>query len=113
MTVDDTLGPLPDGLLDFLRTNDGDEGFVGESYLALWPINRIRELNAVLEVDTFMPGLLVVGTNGNGEAYAVDQTSQPPVFVNVPLVGIGHVPATPIATDLDGLLRWLGGSRLD
>lgn len=110
--MDTTLGPLPTGLGEFLVANDGAEGFVGESYLALWPIDRIKELNDLLETATFAPGLTVFGTDGGEEAFAVDRTTSPPTIVTVPLVGLGHVPATPVAEDLAGLLQRLGGSAI-
>jgi hypothetical protein len=86
-TSTDSIGPTPAGYLDYLAADKPIEGFVGKSYLSLWPIDQLRELNDLLETQTFATGLLVVGTNGNVEAYGIDQTREPAVFVNVPLVG--------------------------
>jgi hypothetical protein len=106
-----SLGVLPEGLWEFLRANDGAEGHVGQSFLALWPIDHIAERNALLEVDAFAPGLMVFANNTGEELYAVDRRTDRPVIVNVPLVGLGHVEPTPVAADLAGMLRWLGGSE--
>jgi hypothetical protein len=105
-----TLARLPGDLREFLEANDGAEGHVGESFIALWPTERIDEWNALLEVETFAPGLIVFANNTGEELYAVDGRAAPPEIVNVPLVGLGNVEATPVARDVPGMLKWLGGS---
>jgi len=107
------LGAFPAGLPEFLAANDGAEGHVGKSFLALWPIAQIGEWNGFLETAAFAPNLTVFATDGGEEAYAVSRASDQPRIVNVPLVGLGHVDAKDIAGDLAGFLQWLGGSAID
>lgn len=49
---------LPNGYIEFLLFSNGGEGTIGETYLALWRIEDILELNESYGVEEFAPGLL-------------------------------------------------------
>jgi hypothetical protein len=80
---------LPDDYVEFLRESNGTEGHVGSAqrYLVLWPAGDILRLNADYGVSDFAPHLLIVGSNGAGEAYGFDLSKEPVVFVGVPFIG--------------------------
>ncbi|GAB4191303.1 MAG: hypothetical protein Fur006_34300 [Coleofasciculaceae cyanobacterium] len=80
---------LPEQYLEFMRISNGTEGFIGEnSYLILWPIEQIGELNEAYAVAEFAPGLLVFGSNGGDIAYAFDTRSEKMQIVEVPFIGM-------------------------
>jgi len=52
------------------------EGWVGENaYLQLWSSEEVPELNAGYCVDEFMPGVILIGSNGGGTAIGIDGRS--------------------------------------
>lgn len=80
---------IPDQYFDFMRSSNGASGFVGESsYLLLWPIEQILELNEAYAVEEFAPGLLLFGSNGGDVAYAFDTHSEEMPIVEVPFIGM-------------------------
>ena len=78
---------LADDFLQLLDVHDGAEGWVGDSYVSLWPADEIVAHNKTLETHDYAPGLLLFGTDGGGEAYAIDFASDGHV-VSVPMVGL-------------------------
>jgi len=81
---------LPSEYVDFLQHSNGGEGFVGpNSYLMLWPVEKIPRLNAASAVNEFASGLVLFGTNGGDTAYAFDTRDSALPIVDVPLVGMG------------------------
>jgi ABC-type amino acid transport substrate-binding protein len=81
---------LPDDYVDFVQTADGAEGWVGGDYVALWQIHEIVATNDDLEVATYAPGLLLIGTDGGGEAFAFDLDTPTLPVVMVPIVGLSR-----------------------
>lgn len=80
---------LPDEYKDFLKLTNGGEGFIGEnSYVMLWAVEELIELNESYEVNDYAPGLFVFGSNGGGEAYAFNTRSNSMDIVQVPFVGM-------------------------
>jgi hypothetical protein len=79
---------LPDDYVDFMRFSNGAEGSVGESYLVVWPVDEIVDLNQTYRVDDFAPGLVLFGGDGGNTGYAFDKRSAPPRIVEVPLIGM-------------------------
>ncbi|SRR6266404_9898902 len=79
---------LPNDYVGFLKTCNGGEGFVGEDYLILWRIEELEEFNRDYEVQEYVPGLLLIGSNGGGEAYGFRTDKTPWEIVRVPFVGM-------------------------
>lgn len=77
---------LPEQYLDFLRLSNGADGFVGVSYLTLWALEELEQFNREYQVTEFAPGLLLIGSNGGGEAYAIDLQNN--IFGMVPFIGM-------------------------
>lgn len=93
-TIDELLESLGSGLpeeyLDFLRACNGVEGPVGANgYLTLYPAEELPGLNEQYRVREFAPGLVLIGSDGGGSAFAIDTRSGNPSsmqYVEVPFV---------------------------
>ena len=91
---------LPKDYAEFLCRFNGGEGFVGEdSYVIFWQIEELEEFNREYEVANYCNGLLLIGSNGSGEAYGFDTRQTPWPVVQVPFVGMD-----------DSLVEKMGGS---
>jgi hypothetical protein len=85
---------LPIEYVEFLRVGNGGEGFIGENaYAMLWRVEELERFNREYEVQQYAPGLLLIGSDGGGEALAYDRRQTPWVVVQVPFVGmdLAHV----------------------
>lgn len=79
---------FPQQYLDFLLNSNGGEGVIGQSYLILWRIEDLIELNDAYGVEEFAPGLLIIGTDGGDTAYCMDIRNDIQTFVKVPFIGM-------------------------
>ncbi len=79
---------LPSDYLQFLRKHDGGEGFAGETYIVLWRAEELADFNREYEVDQYAPGILLIGSNGGGEAFGFDTHDAAMPVVRVPFVGM-------------------------
>lgn len=59
----------------FLAENGGGEGFIGEGYVKLASPTGLIEMHDGYEVGTFFEGLVLIGSHGAGEAFAIDRQS--------------------------------------
>jgi hypothetical protein len=96
---------LPDDYVSFVQKADGAEGWVGDDYIALWPVQEVIATNEELAVATHAPDLLLIGTDGGGEAFAFDLRSAPWPIVMVPLVGLSRDLMRNVGESFSG---WLG-----
>ncbi|WP_437813339.1 SMI1/KNR4 family protein [Sorangium sp. So ce1078] len=98
---------LPPGYIEFMRQSDGAEGPIGRkgSYLVLWSLAKILELNAQYHIDEFAPHLLAFGSDGGGEVFAFDHRTDPATIVRVPFVGFDD--EVSYGNRFDGFLRRL------
>lgn len=72
-----------------LRCFNGGEGSVGDgSYLILWQADELAEFNAGYEVAAYCPKLLLIGSDGCGEAFGLDYSRDEVPLVQVPFVGM-------------------------
>lgn len=100
---------IPPSLKDFALEADAAEGWVEGEYLALWPVSRLAALNRMAEVDRADPDLVAFATNGSLEGYFFSKTTGE--FVNSPMIGLGYLPATRVATSFSDFLEWLANSH--
>jgi hypothetical protein len=98
---------LPRDYVEFITESNGAEGFVGNSYLVLWPIEEIIPTNDAYQVRVFAPGLLLFGSDGGGEAYAFDTRSGKMPVVSVPFVGMSLAAAKKLSRTFSGFLECL------
>lgn len=81
--------PLPDDYRSFLLQTDGFEGFIDENvYLALWSVSEIPALNEAYATSRFLPGVILIGTDGGDTGYGFTRAEGKARYVSVPLVGM-------------------------
>jgi len=95
---------LPIEYLEFLKTSNGGEGFIGRNYLVLDPIEKIVESNRNLNVEEYAPGLVVIGSDGGGEAIGFDRRGTAWPVVMVPLIPLDMKEAQVIAESFGSFL---------
>jgi hypothetical protein len=96
---------FPQDYVSFVQTTNGAEGPVGEGYLSLWPVEDIELLNERYEVASFVPGLVLFGTDGGNTGYALDTTSN--AIGELPLIGISRGSLEPRGLTLRDLLEYI------
>src|SRR5438045_159769 len=77
---------LPQDYVEIMRQTNGGEGFVGESYFRLYPIQKLAQLNQAYGVNEFAPGLIIFGSNSGGEAFAFDTRTTAMLVVQIPFI---------------------------
>ncbi len=88
-SVEQKIGvKFPADYKKFLLMSNGVSGFVGKSYLLIWALEEIVEINQQASVNEFAPGLILFGSDGGGMSYALD--TRDPIFsiVEVPNIGM-------------------------
>lgn len=104
---------LPEDYLCFMAKRNGGDGFVGKSYLVLWPLEEIVPFNREYEVATYVPGLFLIGSNGAGEGFGYDlRPSSKRSLVIVPFIGMDWKEALPVGSSMAEFLRVLYEGRL-
>src|SRR5271156_5392423 len=66
---------VPHGYARFLKQANGGEGFIGNAYVILWPVEELLEMNRAYQVAEYAPGLFLFGSDGGGEGLAFDTRS--------------------------------------
>lgn len=79
---------LPEEYKSLMLSSNGGEGFVGEQYLILWRVDELIDYNLEYEATEYVPGLLLFGSSGGGEAFAFDTRSPQMDIVVVPFIGM-------------------------
>ena len=64
---------LPEGFIDFFKESNGAYITTENAYVALWPITEMLQLNEGYRVSEFVPEFFLIGSNGGGEAYAIEK----------------------------------------
>lgn len=60
------------GYLSFMKRHNGGEGDIGSSWLQLYPLEELESVNYMYEITEFLPGHILIGSNGGGEFYGID-----------------------------------------
>lgn len=98
---------LPNDYIAFLLKNNGGEGMIGKSYVILWKAEELATMNKAYQVEEYAPGLLLIGSDGGGEAFAFDTRKIPWPVVKVPFIGMELQYATLIAPSFNSFLQTL------
>ncbi len=89
---------FPDEYKQFMLNVNGIEGAIGQnSYIVIWPIEEIVDLNNEYGVSDFTPGLVYFGSDGGNSAYAFDIRKNN-VIVEFPLDSI-HIEDAKLIAD--------------
>lgn len=98
---------LPQDYTSFLKQANGGEGLVGPSaYLILFAVDELASLNKAYHVEDYVPGLLVFGSDGGGEAFAFNARDSMRV-VRVPFVGMDASVVEPLADNFTTFIEHL------
>lgn len=76
---------FPADYAHWLQDSQGSEADLGGCYLSLYAVGELVERNRAYEVAAYVPGLILVGTDGGGEGIGLDTRGQgsPVVMVNL------------------------------
>jgi phosphoribosylaminoimidazole (AIR) synthetase len=77
---------FPKDYVELMSRINGMEGSVGNSYIRLWAINELIEMNEGYSVQEFAPGILLIGTDGGGEAFAFDLRDNEMKIIQIPFI---------------------------
>lgn len=88
---------LPSDYVEFMRVHNGGEGDIGETWLILYPLDELQEINDDYEIEEVLPGHIIIGTNGNAEFYGIDKDGN---YFNVPMI-IEEEYVTLLGNDID------------
>src|SRR3974390_2114178 len=72
------FGALPDSYLAILATSDGVECGIHDKdgdCLVLWPTGQLPKLNSDYEIQRWLPEVIVIGSDGGGEAIGFDRST--------------------------------------
>ena len=62
---------LPNDYIELMKKHNGGEGDIGETWLILYPLEELQEINDDYEIEEILPGHIIIGSNG-GELYWID-----------------------------------------
>ena len=77
---------LPSEYLEIFSFMNGGEGFIGDNYCRLYPLDELVSLNESFSVKEFAPEFFIFGSNGGGEAFAFDIAKSPYAIVKIPFI---------------------------
>lgn len=80
-TVNDVV--LPIQYLEFMQEHNGGEGDIGESWLVLYPLEDLQEINDDYEINEYLPNNVIIGSNGSEELYGIDSEGN---YFNIPTI---------------------------
>ena len=63
---------LPDDYINFMKKHNGCDGDTGAITVILYKIEELNEINEDLQIEDFLPGNCIIGTNGGGEFFGID-----------------------------------------
>lgn len=88
---------LPEQYIEFMRKHNGGEGDIGETWFVLFPLEELQEINDDYEIEEFLPGHIIIGSNGGGELYGIDKDGN---YFNVPAL-IDEDDVSLLGTDIE------------
>jgi hypothetical protein len=77
---------LPAGYWSLMQFANGSEGFLGTEYLRFYPAEQLIPLNSAFCTEEFIPGRLIFGSNGGGEAWVFDVRLRPALVIKLPFI---------------------------
>ena len=88
---------------EFLQRYDGVEGFIAPGqYLMLWRAEELAELNAAYSTSQYLPGVVLIGTDGSDTAFGIDNGGE---YMSVPLIGMSPQQANALGSSLEAFLE--------
>ena len=105
--VEKKLGAaFPSDYRAFLQRSNGAAGEIEGSYVEFWPAEQLVEANEDYHVEEFVPGLVLVGSDGAGNAYAFDaRPDASSTWLRGPVVTMEFKSAEPIGETFEESLE--------
>ena len=98
---------LPQDYTAFMNKANGGEGLVGpNAYLILFAVDELVSLNKAYQVEDYVPGLLIFGSDGGGEAFAFNARDAMRI-VRVPFVGMDPSTVETLADNFSAFIEYL------
>ena len=89
----------------FLNKTIAGEGVLNEvNYLLLWDKNEIQDLNNAYEVEEFLSGIILIGSDGGDVAYGINVKGE---FIEVPFIGMDDEEVKIVASDFDQFINYV------
>jgi hypothetical protein len=104
---------LPKAYWKIMALANGGEGFVGDKYVELWPVEELVKLNKKHQVAKNAPDLFAIGSNGKGEAYAFDVAKADGAVYQLAIAGMNPKDARLVAHSFDAFLPRINLFRQD
>lgn len=99
---------LPGDYVEFLRITNGGVGSIGKcKYVIFWAVDELAPLNRDYQVQEYVPGFLVFGSSGGGEAYGFDTRRKGWPVVRITFVGLDWDEAIPMGESFAAFLKQL------
>ena len=70
-------------IFEFMKKHNGGQGDIDETWLILYRLEELQEINDDYEIEVFLPGHIIIGSNGGGELYGIDNKGN---YFNVPVL---------------------------
>ena len=87
---------------DFMLKYNGCEGEIGEiSYISLWKMEELAELNRSYSVKEFTPNFVYFGSDGGDMAYAFDFSAGEVSYIEFPFMSIDESDKEVLGATLD------------
>ncbi|MBO5092817.1 MAG: SMI1/KNR4 family protein [Lachnospiraceae bacterium] len=74
---------LPEQYLEFMKKHNGGRGDIGETWMELFPLEELQEINDDYEIEEFLPDHILIGSNAGGEFYGINRAGN---YFNVPAI---------------------------
>lgn len=104
---------FPPDYREFMIASDGAEGRVGAgSYLQLWAVEELPQLNQIARTSHFAPGMILFGSDGGSASYAFDARQEDDIlFVELPDYPFMPTRVTMLGRSLREFLEALSGQH--
>lgn len=80
------LSRLPKDYINFMKTCNGGEGFVGEEYLILFRLEELEGINKDYKIEEFDKDIILIGSNGASEAIGLDLRNNNFKYILIPFL---------------------------
>lgn len=93
---------FPKEYRDFMLKYNGCEGEIGQlSYISMWKIEELAELNKSYSVEEFTPNFVYFGSDGGDMAYAFDFSAGEVSYIEFPFMSIDESDKEVLGATLD------------
>jgi cell wall assembly regulator SMI1 len=100
---------LPQDYVELLSTSNGANGLQNGEPLILYDLPEV--VKGYSDYRTFIPNLLVFGSDGSGEEFAFDYRHDPPTVVRLPGIPLDEALTVVIADSFTDFLAHYGDKR--